>query len=209
VRCEDSAGFAEAGISMRLEFGTNNRPLRDALDVITRHHVNDDVGRQISEIANLALKYPHTISLVREAVSSRPETFQFNCYQHAFDLVNVESVTRVMKDWGSVYPGRDFVQFLVESRLQEISVEKVNTGDHVVYAAGRQIEHAGRVVDDGIESKWGLMHLWRHGVYEVPWHYGSTVRFFRRLPQEDLIRAFLEYAAIRGVATKADPQLSR
>jgi hypothetical protein len=69
----------------------------------------------------------------------------------------------------------------------------------VVYAAGSRIEHAGRVNKKAIESKWGLGHTWRHGLYEVPWRYGNVVRFFSHLSQEESVRAFLHYAARRGV----------
>lgn len=55
--------------------------------------------------------------------------------------------------------------------------------------------------EGAIESKWGKAHLWRHGVYEVPWRYGNTVRFFRHVSEEDSARAFLEYAGTQGVVT--------
>jgi hypothetical protein len=175
---------------MSLLAGTNNQPLREALDEITKRYVNDNVAEQIPEIASLASTYPHTITLVCEAIPDKPETFQFNCYQYSFDLANVESVKRIMKNYSSVYPGREFVQFLIERRLEEISGDEANDQDHIIYSAGMQSEHAGKVFEGAIESKWGLMHLWRHDVFEVPWHYGNNVRFFRHLPQSESVQAF-------------------
>lgn len=70
------------------------------------------------------------------------------------------------------------------------------TGDHVLYSSSR-IEHAGKVVENAIESKWGKGHLWRHGVFEIPQSYGDTVRFFHDISKEEYIQAFHEYSAAR------------
>lgn len=188
-------------MDMGLNWGTNNRLLREELQRITDSYINDRVGEQIEQVANLSLKYPHSISVVQKAIPDKQETFRFNCYQHSFGLINVESVIRIMKDHGSVYPGREFVQFLIDTRLQEVSIEQAQDGDHVVYAAGSQIQHAGKVTEEAIESKWGLMHIWRHGVYEVPLRYGSTVRFFGHISQDMAVQGFLDYARKRGVIT--------
>jgi hypothetical protein len=184
---------------MRVEFGTNDERFRVELGQIVDRYIGDQAGDQIDQIATLALKHPHSICVVREAIPGKQESFRFNCYQHSFSLVDIESVTRIMRMYGSIFPGREFVQFLIDARLHEINVEEANDGDHVIYAAGSRIEHAGKVSQGMIESKWGLAHLWRHRVYEVPWAYGNVVRVFSRLSQEESVRAFLDYAAGRGV----------
>jgi hypothetical protein len=184
---------------MRIEFGTNDQRFRLELAQIVDRYIGDRAGDQIVQIAKLAPKYPHSICVVQEAIPGRQETFRFNCYQHSFSLVDIESVDRIMRTHGSVFPGREFVQFLIDTRLHEIFVEEAKDADHVIYAAGSRIEHAGIVSRGMIESKWGLAHLWCHRVYEVPWGYGNVVRVFSRFPQEDSVRAFLDYAAKRGV----------
>lgn len=109
--------------------------------------------------------------------------------------MNVDSVTQVMRRRRSVFPGRQFVASLIDNLLQEIRPENAQDGDHVVYYSGSTIEHAGRVKTGAVESKSGLMHLLRHGLFEVPMRYGNKVRFFHRLPQAEAIRAFLQYAS--------------
>ncbi len=176
---------------------TNNQQLREALDHILDRYACDEVGEQIQQIKNLAQKYPHSISLVHEAIPNKPETFSFNCYQHSFDLVNVEPVDRIMRTRPSVFPGREYVGFLIDNSLREIRVQDAQDGDHVIYSADLRIEHAGKIRAGAIESKWELMHLLRHPLYEVPSRYGNKVRFFTRLPQRDAVQAFLDFAAAK------------
>jgi hypothetical protein len=64
----------------------NNQQLRDALDYIVDRYACDDVGEQIRQIKNLAQKYPHSISLVYEAIPNKPGTFSFNCLSLAKSL---------------------------------------------------------------------------------------------------------------------------
>jgi hypothetical protein len=49
-----------------------------------------------------------------------------------------------------------------------------------------------------VRSKWGMVHLWRHVLQEVPAGYGDRVRFFQRLPAERCVELFLEYAEAMG-----------
>lgn len=84
-----------------------------------------------------------------QATTGTAQTSQFNCYQHSFGLVDIESVTQIMKEYGYVFPGRDFVQFLIDTRLREISIDDARDADHVVYA-GSEIEHAGKVKEGAI-----------------------------------------------------------
>jgi hypothetical protein len=183
-------------LAMPLQWGANNRPLRVELDKITEDYADSDdrLSEQIDLVTRLALKYNASISLVRETKPGEPP---FSCYQHSFSLVGVESIKRIMDENWHITLGRQFIQYLVDTRLDEIFIEHAKDGDHVLYI-GAQIEHAGRVAQDGVESKWGRAHLWRHGVFEVPLRYGDTVSFFRHISQDVAIQAFHEYAAIRG-----------
>jgi hypothetical protein len=153
----------------------DRRELRKLLEEITDRYADDRVAEQIPRIAELNARFPHSISLLQAAIPGKPETFQFNCYQHSFGLARAESVTRIMKEYSHVFPAREFVHFLLDTRLEEIPIDKARGGDHVIYA-GAEIEHAGIVRGERIESKWGLGHLWRHGVYEVPLRYRWQLR---------------------------------
>lgn len=54
---------------------TINQQLREALDEILDRYTCDDVGEQIQQIKNLAERYPHSITLVEQAMPNKPETF--------------------------------------------------------------------------------------------------------------------------------------
>ncbi len=52
-------------------------------------------------------------------------------------------------------------------------------------------KHAGLMKSDSrVSSKWGLGHLWEHGLREVPSSYGDDVRFFERPDANTVFAAF-------------------
>jgi hypothetical protein len=157
------------------------------------------LSEQITRIAELKTRFPHSISLVQAAVRDEPRESRFNCYAHSFGLARDQRVLRAMAEhYPRIFPGRQFVQTLVDGRLQSVSADETVDGDHVVYLSN-QIEHAGIVREGRVESKWGLGHIWHHGEFEVPVRYGDSVLYFRRLDREVSVRAFLEYAREYGV----------
>ena len=172
---------------MPARFPTNNIELRKELERITNDLADHDrIGDQIGRIADLALRFPHSIS-----IAQRAETCQFNCYQYSFNLVNVgrvdERITR------GKFPDREFARYLIETQLTEVALEDAGENDHLIYSA-EEIQHAGRIREGIVESKWGRGHLWRHQIYEVPSNYGDIVRCFSHMPQTHAIRAFVEWA---------------
>ena len=50
--------------------------------------------------------------------------------------------------------------------------------DHVVVYFNNSIPvHFGKIDKRAIISKWGVVHVWMHGLWEVPLSYGNTVKF--------------------------------
>jgi hypothetical protein len=60
----------------------DRKGLREQLEEITDRYADDRVAEQIPRIAELNARFPHSISLLHAAIPDKPETFQFNCYQH-------------------------------------------------------------------------------------------------------------------------------
>jgi hypothetical protein len=158
---------------MSLILSTNDHVLRKHLAEITKPADAAELKAQVQQMANLTLTRPHAVTLHEENIPGSP---RFNCYQYSLGIADV----RVRDGILDVFPGRDFVQFLVENHLKEVGSEDAETGDHIIYSSS-QIEHAGRVKTGAIESKWGTGHVWRHGVYEVPESYGDMLRPYNRM----------------------------
>ena len=129
-------------------------------------------------VAALRADTGHAINVVREAIPGRPETFRYTCFQFAFGLVNPHpDLTRIATRHDDVFPGSDFVTFLVASVLTEIKPETAEDDDIVIYFRDGVPQHAGLISADLVVSKWGMAHTWRHRLFEVPSSYGSSVRY--------------------------------
>lgn len=176
---------------------SENHELRKRLQEINERHKCEEVGCQIEKVAELSKLYPHSIRIIGEAIPDERETFGFTCFQHAFDLIGSKRIAEVASVYTKVYPSPDFVQYLIDHYLNELSPGAVNDGDVIVYAQGIEIKHAGIVIGNRVLSKWGLMHLWSHGTFEVPSRYGSRIRYFQRISRQRCIEAFGVYARER------------
>ena len=176
---------------------TENLELRTRLEEITDRYISEEVGRQIELVADLSKLYPHSIRIIGEAVPGEPETFRFTCFQHAFDLVGSKRIAEVARTYSKVYPNSEFVQYLIDCYLSEVGRRAIQDGDVIVYAQDNQVKHAGKIISNRVLSKWGFMHLWSHGTFEVPAKYGSHIRYFQRIPRQTCIEAFAVYAKRR------------
>ncbi len=177
----------------------SNKALRQRLDAITKSYKGETVGKQILAIAKLGSEFPHRITVINEAVPGEPETFRFTCFQFALDLRGSHSVDAIASrqpNGSPLYPGPEFVAYLIDDLLEIVHPKQGSAGDLVVYANCGSIKHAGIIVAPGVVlSKWGLGHLWIHGTLEVPSRYGSEVRYFQGSSRHELVRAFLEFVA--------------
>jgi len=170
--------------------------MREELDAITDVYVRERVGEQIALIQALGKDHPHSSSLVKEAIPDQPDTFGYTCFQHAFGLTDPPAVVvGIATQYPDLYPSAEFVQFLIDHELTEVTAGEVRDSDVVVYFADGRIKHAGKAAGGFVISKWGTAHLWKHRLFEVPLAYGSQLRFFRAITREDSVFAFIEYGA--------------
>jgi hypothetical protein len=87
------------------------------------------------------------------------------------------------------------VDFMIARRLLiKIEGSSARDGDLVVYYGDGGAAHAG-IADRGrVRSKWGEGHVWSHPTMEVPARYGTSVRYFKRLPLPAALSAYKTYA---------------
>jgi hypothetical protein len=193
VMCSSARGaYAESRTMAEKEWEPPTpTPLRARLQQITDELVAERRDEQVNAIEALQREFAHSITLVERADPNR----RFNCYQFAFDLqVLPGPVALLCQLYDFVYPGRRFVRHLADTHLERIGRDDACHGDIVVWAQGDFIKHAGKIAGTGSVSKWGEGHTWSHGLFEVPWGYGSDLTFYRAIPPDAALRAFVEFA---------------
>ena len=179
---------------MQISGNDNNTQLRVKLQHIADTYIGEEAEKQIQPIADLSAIHPHSIRLVQKAITGQPETFRFNCHEYTFDLLASEEVRCIARRYRDIFPGRDFVIWLIENYLTELANSEVQDGDFIVYFSDGLIMHSGLYSNGKVRSKWGLCHLWEHKINEVPNSYGQEFRFFRRVTRQVCITAFVGYA---------------
>jgi hypothetical protein len=116
-------------------------------------------------IAALASRYPHSIRQLPD-LSRGP----YNCFTHALGLIDSDRVQRILQrdaDWygfAGIKVGSQFMARLIADKL----LVDHSAGELAVYFVDVTPRHAGRVVGERIQSKWGIGNLWDHEVWEVP-----------------------------------------
>ena len=107
-----------------------------------------------------------------------------------------------------VYAGRYFAEWLLNnSFLTEVQTTPAPVGTFVMYFdSDGAFTHAGLAASDGrVQSKWGTLGLFEHDVFDVPSIYGNGVRYFGKLPYEEAIELFYDFAEENGVDFQEDP----
>ncbi len=159
--------------------------LREALDLLTDE---SDCSKHPALLQEL--QYDNTIQLIE---SVRP-IHTYTCFMHALGLIDQEQYVSVTRSGsGEIFANFEFVTYLLE---QGALVEKTNAEPHdtAIYFQDNTPTHAGIVANNQqLISKWGTGHLYMHAVFEVPAKYGDTIRYYRSLPNEEVLRHFLEY----------------
>ncbi|MGB8294414.1 MAG: hypothetical protein WCG85_03220 [Polyangia bacterium] len=164
--------------------------LRSALQRITTDLVDEQLDQQVRAVEKLRRCFGHSITLVERA---NPD-HEYTCFQYAFELQVIPCPISNICRIHDVYPDSRFVEFLLQSRLQHVASADARAGDVIIWNDNNRVRHAGRRVEDGIVSKWGTGHIWRHDLFEVPSAYGDTATSFHPLTSADSLDAFVIFA---------------
>jgi hypothetical protein len=167
--------------------------LRRQLGLITEN------GRPESHralIEALRVQSQHTI----EMLTTTQTKYGFNCVMYALGLIDHEEyVDFAMACPESVHASPDFIRFLIENRHVSRQPEP-SKHDLIVYLNAGQVRHIGRLHSkQRVRSKWGIGHLYEHGVFEVPLRYGDEVLFFRPISTSNVLDHFMAYASAKGI----------
>lgn len=158
-----------------------------------------DWSEYLSRLTAATRGFPNAIVLLNSPYPIE----RYTCVVHVFEFTEKpEFVAIASRGFNVVIAGPRFVEWLLEHRLlTEVSEAEMREGDLILYfdPSGR-IKHAGLNRGNGrVESKWGKGGLFQHNIFEIPASYGSTVRFFRRIPSEEALQHFKQYAKEKGM----------
>lgn len=149
------------------------------------------VGALMSEI-------PHTIV----PFQSLHDLFTFTCLVHALGFTSQKQYLAIAGlRGGKVFAGKAFASWLLRSEsLTEVNPSDAVIGSLVMYFDGDgEFIHVGlSKLNSRVESKWGQLGLYEHGLFEVPANYGDTVRYYKHLPYPVAIKLFNDFAAENG-----------
>lgn len=168
----------------------NNQQLRNKLQQITDENRAENVGNQITLIESLSTILPHTIKLEAEAKIGNDESWRYNCFTYAFRLLESTEFVDITERYSFLFANSSFVSYLIARHLSQTDQKILKDDDYIIYFSNDEPKHAGRIKKDKVISKWGMYHLWEHGIWEVPIEYGNKIAFFKRLSLEKLVSAF-------------------
>lgn len=144
--------------------------LRDLLEEMTE---TLDTDRHAIRLGEIATEAPHSVSILPSPCSPLDDC---NCVMYALGLVGMIDDPSG-RPFGKFFADTVFLSSLIESGALT-PTEEVE-GALAVWYTGGTVKHVGIVLKPGrVASKWGIGHLYAHGLSEIPKSYGNEVRFF-------------------------------
>lgn len=159
----------------------------------------EDVSRHSALLAALTRECPNTI-----AVLDSPRTIRrYTWLMHVFDFAERDEYAAIAnRDGGRIFAASAFAHWLLDSGLlEEVNQADIQPGHIILYfSVDGRFKHASLIAGDGrVFSKWGIGHLYEHGLLEVPDSYGNQVRFFKALPYHVAFEYFRRFAEENGI----------
>jgi hypothetical protein len=159
---------------------TGNESLRRELDAATAILKPSEYPKRLAELKE---KFQHSITVLSEGAEKMR---RFNCFAYAYGVWSNDRYISLVDDTlNAAVMDLAFVMDEIErNEIVEFAADAAQPNDIVLYFAGDQLTHAGRVVavackgELTIHSKWGPTEVHVHALWEVPLAYGDRVRFF-------------------------------
>ena len=146
----------------------------------------------------VARSFPNTII----SLKSKYDLSRFTCLVHALDFTEKPAYLKVASMRGiNVFAGKDFAVWLLNTNSLTVLISPSAAERSIViyFDDAGSFAHIGIVTSSGrVQSKWGTLGLYEHGLYEVPLEYGSNVKYFAQLAYVDGIRLFHQFAVSLG-----------
>lgn len=146
------------------------------------------IGTHPARLEAMAHEVSHSIRIL-PAPFSEP-LGEFNCVMYALGLTaKIETPCRPL---GHFYADTVFVRSMIDHLILRPRAEA--DGALVVWSLAGTIKHIGVSVAPGrAASKWGIGHVYEHGVLEVPTSYGDALSFYGAIEPGDVLHHLLKY----------------
>jgi len=157
-----------------------------------------DVSQHPMLLECISRDYPNSIRIVE----SEHPIDRYTCVMHVFDFTEKPEYLAIADyGFGRVFAGADFARWLIANgHLVEVPSANAQTGDLVAFFKEGKFKHVGLLQPNGrVVSKWGIGHLYDHGLLEVPESYGSEIRFFKGLSYDEAYDRFAQFAEQKGI----------
>jgi hypothetical protein len=177
-----------------LDLQHENPVLREKLQALTEVQ---NVARHPALLTEVTRVWPNSIRVV----GSPHPIGRYTCLMHVFDFAEKPEYIAIAGGGSRrVFAGANFAQWLIERGLLiAVSRAAAQEGETLFYFREGKFKHAGlwrrnrRVL-----SKWGVGHLYDHGLFEVPMSYGTDISFYKRQSYKDVFELFRQFAEEEG-----------
>ena len=156
----------------------------------------DWLDKQIDEIQQLKVIYPHSIELFQRA---SVEIVNLNCYMYTLGI-SYGSIEDYVTGADGI-PSSSFVGRLISDGVLVPSIADFSAAEDgimLIYFMDNTCSsptHAGIKVGNKVVSKWGWggTHIWKHPQLEVPAQYGNYIRLYTRPARVELEQAYVSW----------------
>lgn len=105
---------------------------------------------------------------------------------------------------GNVFASTVFVQRLIDRGTIE-RLRRAQADALVVYRSNGVVTHIGQAAfSDRVQHKWGVGHIYRHDLFEVPLQYGDDLEFYGAISRDLVLEELAEFAGAHGVRFVGD-----
>lgn len=161
--------------------------LRKKLDEIT----NGLPSRQPDLINKLKSQYEHGISLISNPsfIDSTEDCFVY-VFKEKIPIDIRNKIRYLIQESPHIF--EDMMHELISKGFLSLHDQPEKDDKIVVYFKEGLPKHFGLIDNDKIISKWGIVHVWKHGLWEVPLSYGGIAKYSTGNINEDLLRKTIE-----------------
>jgi hypothetical protein len=165
--------------------------LRELLETMTG--ADFPVELHPSRLVEISLAVPHSIAALPASYGQPLE--DFNCVMYALDLVGMIDDPSG-RPFGMFYADTLFLSSLIETGRLAPTVE--SKGALAVWSDNGHVKHIGVITNAGrAASKWGIGHLYEHGLFELPKSYGDEIAFYEPLDSEPAFELLCRHCGVK------------